>query len=213
MSLRLKIWQVDSMCVLCVVRLLLCVCDRHTSQHHRLPHQRSTLRMLSGAKTICRFWIMQKYVKSTHNKQGLPLDEMINLSSTITNTHVCNVYVCVYVSVCVCRQDAGWSLDGWAVERWREGVYFWWWWWWGGRWVKEGVQGQEVVGGISDIPSCASAAVLVVAAAGLVCCRPTIGQERHSVGRGQTVRRRGLVECLLTYLYFCPLSHWPSQQK
>ena len=60
---------------------------------------------------------------------------------------------------------------------------------------------------LGDVPSCASEAVLVVAEAGLVCCRPTIGQERHSVGRGQTVRRRGLVECLLTYLYFCPLSH------
>lgn len=66
--------------------------------------------------------------------------------------------------------------------------YILWWWWWGGRWVKEGVQGQEVVGGISDIPSCASAAVLVVAAAGLVCCRPTIGQRGIELGGAMQMR-------------------------
>lgn len=34
----------------------------------------------------------------------------------------------------------------------------------------------------SHIPSCASAAVLVVGAAGLVCCRPTIGQRGVELG-------------------------------
>lgn len=42
----------------------------------------------------------------------------------------------------------------------------------------------------SHIPSCASAAVLVVGAAGLVCCRPTIGQRGGQSGYGTCERPR-----------------------
>lgn len=43
----------------------------------------------------------------------------------------------------------------------------------GAIWAPPWWRGEEMH---SHIPSCASAAVLVVGAAGLVCCRPTIGQ-------------------------------------
>lgn len=49
----------------------------------------------------------------------------------------------------------------------------------------------------SHIPSCASAAVLVVGAAGLVCCRPTIGQRGVQLDNA-TENIQPLRECVLT---------------
>lgn len=49
----------------------------------------------------------------------------------------------------------------------------------------------------SHIPSCASAAVLVVGAAGLVCCRPTIGQRGVQL-ENTTQNIQPLRECDLT---------------
>lgn len=49
----------------------------------------------------------------------------------------------------------------------------------------------------SHIPSCASAAVLVVGAAGLVCCRPTIGQRGVQLNNA-TENIQPLRECDLT---------------
>lgn len=59
---------------------------------------------------------------------------------------------------------------------------------WPPRW-----RGEEMY---SHIPSCASAAVLVVGAAGLVCCRPTIGQ-RGVQFNNATEHKQPLRECVL----------------
>lgn len=64
----------------------------------------------------------------------------------------------------------------------------------GAIWAPPRWRGEEMH---SHIPSCASAAVLVVGAAGLVCCRPTIGQRGvqldHAIENIQPLR-----ECDLT---------------
>lgn len=77
----------------------------------------------------------------------------------------------------VMTRVAGFSLDACWLDRAEGG--------WGFEGIVEGARwspwwrGEEMH---SHIPSCASAAVLVVGAAGLVCCRPTIGQRGVELG-------------------------------
>lgn len=100
---------------------------------------------------------------------------------------------------CVCAfmweqawQASGYMLSGWRKDRVRfVGTR-----WMGLFWAPPWWRGEEMH---SHIPSCASAAVLVVGAAGLVCCRPTIGQRGVQLDNA-TENMQPLRECDLTHI-------------